>query len=262
MITARSQMSTLTTQGFQPAAQCDAAHSALTRIPILMAIRDAAVPALPVDFVDVNSVGAHSPPLALRPTISVSRTGTAQQDIVASAFNAQDSIVCFFCGKYYVPLMGNDSDQECCLECDVFLWSTREPLAKIPGCPCAQTAGSVMCECGRRASDHCPDKVHPSPKGVLRKSYALSCCPKWQALRRGYRNLKKTVVYHKRYLQAMRESYDGNHRNHDPCLADEDGDDAEVGYGEQCVEVGYERPYADGAIVRRIFYDDDKRQKC
>ena len=260
MISARSQMITL---GLQPAAKCDASHSAPTRIPVLMALRCAADPAPPVDDEDVNNVRAHSPPwcpLAIRPTISVSRTGAAQQDTVASAFNAQDTIVCFLCGKVYVPLMGNDSDPECCLDCVVFLWSPREPLAKIPGCPCAQTAGSVMCVCGRRASEHCPDKVHPSPKGAVRKSSALSSCPKWQALRRGYRNLKKTVVYHKRYLQAMRESYGENLRNHVPGLADEDGDDDEVDYGEQCVEVGYERPYADGAIVRRVFYDDDKRQ--
>ena len=228
-----------------------------------MAIRDAAGPAPPVDDDNVNSVGVHSPPwypLAVRPTIMVSRTGAAQQDTVASAFNAPDTIVCFLCGKDYVPLMGTVSDPECCLECDVLLGSTREPLAKIPGCPCAQSAGSVMCECGRRASEHCPDQVLPSPKGAVRKSSAMSSCPKWQALRRGYRNLKKTVVYHKRYLQAMRESYSANLRNHDTCLADDDGDDDEVDYGELCVEVGYERPFAEGAIVRRIHYDDDERQ--
>ena len=238
-------------------------HSAPTRFPVLMVIRGAAVPAPPVDDEDVNSVGVHSPPwytLALRPTISVSRTGAAQQDTVASAFIAQDTIVCFLCGKDYVPLVGNVSVPECCLECDVFLWSTREPIAKIPGCPCALSAGSVMCVCGHQASEHCPDKVHSSPKGAVRKSSALSSCPKWQALRRGYRNLKKTVVYHKRYLQAMRESYGENLRNHDTCLADEDGDDDEVDYGEHCVAVGFSRPYADGAIVRRIYYDDDKPQ--
>ena len=55
-------------------------------------------------------------------------------------------------------------------------------------------------------------------------------------------------------------SGDGNDNSNDDDDADEDDDDDEVDYGEQTVEVGYERPYADGAIVRRKYCDDDKRQ--
>jgi hypothetical protein len=57
-------------------------------------------------------------------------------------------------------------------------------------------------------------EIPECPQSSVRKSTAMckmSSCPKWQALRRGYVNLKKTLVYHKRYLQAMRKSYYAAH---------------------------------------------------
>ena len=177
------------------------------------AIRDANVAAPPVFLADDSSDGAHSPPPAIWPTNSVRGAGAAEQEPEATAPTSQNVIMCFHCGQSIVALFCNQSVPECCQECDIFLKSTREPLANTPGCPCAQTAGNVVCEWGRRASEHCPDKVHPSPQRAVHNPIALSSCPKWKALRRGYHNLKKTLGYHKRYLQAMRESYGCNDRN-------------------------------------------------
>ena len=58
-----------------------------------------------------------------------------------------------------------------------------------------------------------------------------------------------------------KDSANGTDNRNDDDDADEVDDDDEEDDGEQSVEVGYERPYAVGAIVRRIYYDDDKRQQ-
>ena len=70
---------------------------------------------------------------------------------------------CFHCGRF-VPQSFRDphqftSDSEWwnCAECEQLLWSTREPLAITPGCPCSLSAGAVVCVCGRRAAEHCSD---------------------------------------------------------------------------------------------------------
>jgi hypothetical protein len=75
-----------------------------------------------------------------------------------------------------------------------YVWSTQEPLAAIPGCPCAVAAGAVVCICGRRASEHCPDKENHTVQSAVRKKTARLEHLKILALQRGFRMLKKTVL--------------------------------------------------------------------
>ena len=83
--------------------------------------------------------------------------------------------------------------------------------------PTIATPAPLMCVCGMRIT-----KKHLGPQSSVRKSTAMckmSSCPKWKALRRGYANLKKTLVCHKRYLQAMRKSYYAAHAFGDRVMA-------------------------------------------
>ena len=76
--------------------------------------------------------------------------------------------------------------------------------------PTIATPAPLMCVCGMRIT-----KKHLGTQS----SCKMSSCPKWKALRRGYVNLKKTLVYHKRYLQAMRKSYYAAHAFGDRVMA-------------------------------------------
>ena len=70
---------------------------------------------------------------------------------------------CFHCGRFVPHSFRNphqfptNSEWWNCAECDLLLWSTREPLAITPGCPCCLSAGAVVCVCGRRAAEHCSE---------------------------------------------------------------------------------------------------------
>ena len=149
-----------------------------------------------------SSDGSHSPPPAIRPPATAA---VDQHELEASDTTSKVESLCRRCGLRYVALFDKVDPVWCgvCAECDLLIWSTQKPLAIIPGCPCALTAGAVVCVCGRRASEHCPDKENHGPHSAVRKQHARAEWYKWQALRRGYENLKKTVHYHKRYLQAM-----------------------------------------------------------
>ena len=83
------------------------------------------------------------------------------------------------------------------------LSTMMDPQAVIPGRPCAVSARAVMCVCGRHAAEHRPDRYNHAEQSAVRQQHARSDYIKMQALRAGYRNLKKTLHYHKRYLQAM-----------------------------------------------------------
>ena len=84
------------------------------------------------------------------------------------------------------------------------LSTMMDPQAVIPVRPCAVSARAVMCVCGRHAAEHRPDRYNHAEQSAVRQQHARSDYIKMQALRAGYRNLKKTLHYHKRYLQAMR----------------------------------------------------------
>ena len=148
-----------------------------------------------------SSVEAFSPPPAFRPPATAEVT---QHDLEVPVIISKFVSLCCRCSHSFVAsFVPYDPEwRGNCEDCEQLLWSTQEPLAAIPGCPCAVSAGAVACICGRRASEHCPEKENHAVQSAVRK-HRQSDKIKVQALRAGYRNLKKTVYFHKRYLQAM-----------------------------------------------------------
>ena len=140
-----------------------------------------------------SSDGAFSPPPAVRPPATAEE---AVQYVKVSVITSKFESLCSRCShSFVVAFVPSDPEwRGMCAECERLMWSTQEPLAAIPGCPCAVSAGAVVCICGRRASEHCPDKENHTVQSAVRKKTARLEHLKILALQRGFRMLKKTVL--------------------------------------------------------------------
>ena len=141
-----------------------------------------------------SSDGMYSPPPAIRPPAIAE---VAQHDLEVPVITSKFESLCCRCShSFVVSFVPTDPEwRGMCVECEQLMWSTQEPLAAIPGCPCAVSAGAVVCICGRRASEHhCPDKENHALQSAVRKKTARLEHMKILALRAGFRTLKKTVL--------------------------------------------------------------------
>jgi hypothetical protein len=160
-----------------------------------------------------SSDGMYSPPPAIRPPAIAE---VAQHDLEVPVITSKFESLCCRCShSYVVSFVPTDPEwRGMCVECEQLMWSTQEPLAAIPGCPCAVSAGAVVCICGRRASEHhCPDKENHALQSAVRKktvpltasAHIIICLI-----------CEQTFKHHRNFVKHMQVHHTHFHSHHGP----------------------------------------------